>query len=433
MPSPAEKLDPYAAWRRPDYRRFAVSWFLLVFSWQIEMIAIADYLAVKYSMAEASFLLAMVGLVRALPVMLLAIAGGQLADRFDRRKVMICSYSLGIVVSVCLMVVAYLQASDPWIFVLLGLGAIGGALGNPSRQALLPGLVPVEILPNAIMWSMSVFQIASITGPLVGGAIMWLVGTERLTQGLIVAFSAVLLCRLTAIGNIPFIRAASVDRSEQTISWQSVVAGIRFVWRTKLILATITLDLFAVLFGGLVYLLPVYAEKILDVGGFGLGCLRAADGVGAICMSIFLAHQPPMKRAGVTLLWSVAGFGVYTIVFGFSDWFWLSLLAMFFIGAFDNISVVVRHTLVQMLTPDEMRGRVSAVNGVFISASNDLGGVESGLASWLFTPVISVVGGGIGAILVVLGVMKLWPQITKIGSLHSIQPADLAEPSEEAS
>jgi MFS family permease len=429
MPSPAEKLDPYAAWRRPDYRRYAVSWFLLVFSWQIEMTAIGYYLAEKYSIAEASFLLGMVGLVRALPVMLLAIAGGQLGDRYDRRKVMIYSYSLGIVVSACLITVAYMQASDSWIFVLLGLGAIGAALGNPSRQALLPGLVPVEIFPNAIMWSMSVFQIASVTGPVVGGAIMWLAGPE----GLLVAFSAVLLCRLTAIGNIPFIRHVSVDRSEQTISWQSVMAGIRFVWRTKLILATITLDLFAVLLGGLVYLLPVYAENILHVGPLGLGCLRAADGVGAICMSMFLAHRRPMRRAGVTLLWSVAGFGAATVLFGFSTWFWLSLLAMFLIGASDNISVVVRHTLVQMLTPDEMRSRVSAVNGVFISASNDLGGVESGLASWLFGPVISVVGGGIGAILVVLGVLKLWPQITKIGSLHSIQPVDLAEPAEEAS
>jgi MFS family permease len=205
------------------------------------------------------------------------------------------------------------------------------------------------------------------------------------------------------------------------------VAGVRFVWNTKLILATITLDLFAVLLGGATYLLPIYAKDILQVGPSGLGLLRAADAVGAVGMAMAIAHLPPMRRAGITLLWAVAGYGVATIIFGLSQWFWLSMLMMFLIGALDNISVVVRHTLVQMLTPDEMRGRVSAVNNVFIVASNDLGGLESGLTAWLFTPVISVVGGGIGTILVVLGAMRLWPQILGIGSLTAIRQVPIAE------
>jgi MFS family permease len=237
----------------------------------------------------------------------------------------------------------------------------------------------------------------------------------------------VLLCRIAAIAAISRIRYRPVVHAEQAVSWQSLVAGIRFVWNTPLILATITLDLFAVLLGGVTYLVPVYAA-MLHVGGTGYGVLMAGDMIGAICMALILAHRPPLRRAGVTLLWAVAGFGAATIIFGISQWFWLSLLMMLLIGALDNISVVVRHTLVQMLTPDEMRGRVSAVNSIFIVASNDLGGMESGLTAWLFGPVASAVGGGIGTILVVLAALRIWPQILKIGSLASIRPAAVEEP-----
>ena len=240
----------------------------------------------------------------------------------------------------------------------------------------------------------------------------------------------VLACRLPAVAGITMMHYRQAERPAQSISWQSVLAGIRFVWNTKLILATITLDLFAVLLGGATYLLPIYAKDILHVGPTGLGFLRSADAVGAICMAMTLAHRPPLRSAGATLLWAVAGFGAATIVFGLSQWFLLSLGMMFLVGALDNISVVVRHTLVQMLTPDEMRGRVSAVNSVFIVASNDLGGLESGLTAWLFGPVISVVGGGVGTILVVLAAMLLWPQILAIGSLDAIRPVDVPESAE---
>ena len=207
------------------------------------------------------------------------------------------------------------------------------------------------------------------------------------------------------------------------------MAGIRFVWHTKLILATITLDLFAVLLGGATYLLPIYAKDILHVGPRAWAFSSRPTPWARSAWPCCWPTCRPLRRAGVTLLWAVAGFGVATIVFGLSQWFWLSLLMMFLVGALDNISVVVRHTLVQMLTPDEMRGRVSAVNGVFIVASNDLGGLESGLTAWLFGPVISVVGGGVGTILVVLAAMRLWPQILKIGSLDAIRPAAEEEPS----
>jgi MFS family permease len=432
MPAPPTTPDPYAPWRRPDYRRYAGSWFLITFSRRVEFFAVTIHLVRTFDPTQASFALGMMGLVQALPVMLLAIAGGHLADRFNRRTVMLLTFSLGIVSAAGLLAVALLHGDTWWIYLLLAIGAVGWALGNPARQALLPQLVPSELFSNSVAWNSTVFYVASVTGPVVGGAI---VGASK-GLGLAAAFAVVMLCRLVALAGITLLHDQRTGQVEQSVSWESVAAGIRFVWRTKLILATITLDLFAVLLGGATYLLPIYAENILHVGPSALGLLLSADAIGAICMALLLAHRPPLRRAGPTLLGAVSGCGVATIVFGLSQWFWLSLLAMFLIGAMDNISVVVRHTLVQMLTPDEMRGRVSAVNGVFIVASNDLGGLESGLTAGLFGrmfgpalgPVISVVGGGVGMILVVLGAMRVWPQLLRIGSLDSIRPASPAVP-----
>jgi len=431
MSAPAPTSDPYALWRSSSYRQYAGSWFLITFSRLVEITAIGSYLAKLYNMNQASFALGILALVQALPVMLLAIPGGQLADRFDRRRVMILSFSLGIVSSIGLLATAILGGPVLWFYVLLGIGAVGWALGNPARQALLPQLVPAEIFSNAVAWNSSVFYIASVTGPIAGGLLV--AASQKLTmsvESLAPAFALVVLCRIVAIAALTRIRLKPrpANHVEPSISWESVMAGLRFVWRTKLILATITLDLFAVLLGGCVYLLPVYAEHILHVDAVGLGVLQAADACGAICMAMLQAHRPPMRRAGTAMLLAVAGFGAATIVFGLSNWFWLSLAMMFVMGVMDNISVVVRHTLVQMLTPDKMRGRVSAVNGIFIVASNDLGGLESGLVAWLFTPVVSVVSGGVGTILVVLVALCLWPQLLKIGSLDKIQPASSDEP-----
>ena len=241
-----------------------------------------------------------------------------------------------------------------------------------------------------------------------------------------------MVCRILAVAAIFVLRCQSPIRSRAPVSLATLVAGIRYVWRTKLILATITLDLFAVLLGGATYLLPAIARDILHVGARGLGFLRSAEAIGAVSMAVLLAHLPPMRRAGRTLLWAVGGFGAATIIFGLSQWFWLSLAMMFLIGALDNISVVVRHTLVQMLTPDEMRGRVSAVNSVFIVASNDIGGLESGVTAWMFGLVRSVVVGGVGSILVVLAASRIWPQILSIGSLKEIGAAEMAQAEQDA-
>jgi len=445
--SPTITPDPYAPWRIPDFRRYAFSWFLMMFSKHIEFAAVSLHLVKIFPSGGAALALGIMALVQATPVMLLAIPGGQLADRFDRRLILLFSIGITVIGSIGLLGVIVLEASATWIYVCLGFGAIGRALGSPARASLLPQLVPAKIFANTVTWNSTAFYIATVTGPVVGGMLVAMsqarasfvphfgpaIGgfLEIISYNAAVAFILVLLCRLVAMMAVFMIRHRAPARPDQPMTLNSIAAGARFVWRTKLILATITLDLFAVLLGGALYMLPIYAEDILKVGASGYGLLRAADAAGAMCMALWLAHHPPLKRAGITLIWAIIGFGAASIIFGVSTSFWLSLGMMFIIGAMDNISVVVRHTLVQLLTPDEMRGRVSAINGIFIVASNDIGGLRAGLVAWLVTPVFSVVSGGIGTIMVVIGAVCFWPQLLKIGSLDSIQPAAVQEPDRE--
>jgi MFS family permease len=406
--------DPYVVWRNPNFRLYAGSWFLMTFGRMIETLTVRAHV---YDLTHDPMSLGWIGLVQALPVLLLAVPGGQLADRFDRRRLLMLTLALNTLVTAGLLVVTFHQGRVSWIYVLLTLGAIGQALGAPARAALLPQIVGTEIFANAVTWNSSVFHISSMTGPAIGGAIL------SFPAGVTAAFSAVIACRVLSLAALARVRTERVERTE-AVSLESLVRGIRFVWQTKLILATISLDLFAVLLGGATYLLPVFAKDILHVGKLGLGLLQSAEAVGAVFMAVLLTHLPPMKRAGRTMLWAVATFGVATIAFGLSPWFPLSLAMMFLIGAVDNVSVVVRHTLVQMLTPDAMRGRVSAVNNIFIVASNDLGGLESGLTARLFGAVASVVVGGVGAIGVTLGAAACWPQILTIGSLKDVRPLE---------
>jgi MFS family permease len=296
---------------------------------------------------------------------------------------------------------------------LLGLGAVFQAFGWPARSAVVMQTVPTEHFGNATTWSSSGFQIASVAGPALGGLILlksapaaYLV--DAVCQGAFAFFLSLLVLRPAL-------------RSSEPANWKTVSAGIRFVQEHPMILAIITLDLFAVLLGGATYLLPVYAA-ILHISAVGYGWLRASPAIGAFIMAMVMAHRPPMKHAGGGLLLAVTGFGLATIVFGLSKNFWLSLLMLGLTGAFDNVSVVVRHTLVQVLTPDQMRGRVSAVNNIFIGASNELGGFESGATARFFGPIASVVGGGIGTIGVVLAVMFIWPQVRRYGSLQQKAP-----------
>jgi MFS family permease len=314
---------------------------------------------------------------------------------------------------------------DPYVPLMFALLFINGAarvLNQPAKQAFLPQLVPPALFANAITWNSSLFEICSMAGPALGGGIvaMLLPAPGHPDSGWAyptVYFLNAALQFAQFLSLLP-VHALSSPKSKEPINLDSLSAGVRYVWNTKIILATLTLDLFAVILGGAVALLPVYAKDILHVGPAGLGWMRAAPSIGAFSMAIALAHLPPMKHAGRNMLVAVAGFGLATIVFGYSQNFWLSLGMLVMTGAFDNVSVVIRHTLVQTLTPDEMRGRVSAVNGIFIGSSNQIGTLESGLtAAWLGT-VPSVVLGGIGTIVVVLFAAIAWPELRKYGRLH---------------
>lgn len=412
-PEPPARHDPYAALRLPEARRFLLGNTVVAMGAQMQSVAIGWELYVRTGSALA---LGYVGLVQALPVILLALPAGQLADRLDRRRIVQLTLVLMAAGSLGLALLSWQRGPVIWIYALLLLIGLCRAIEGPAASAFLPQIVPLSLFNNAVTWNSSAFQIASVVGPAVGGLLIaWFRSATP-----VYALDA--LCLLAFFGMLSTIKSRQTARRTEAANLRSLLAGLAFVWRTKIILATITLDLFAVLFGGAVFLLPVFAEDILRVGPAGLGYLRAAPSVGALTMALLLAYLPPMKRAGKRLLWAVAGFGCATIIFGLSQSFWLSLAVLFLLGAFDNISVVVRHTLVQVLTPDAMRGRVSAVNNVFIGASNELGGFESGLTAALFGPMASVVGGGLGTLVVVAWVAAQWPQVRRLGSLHDVLP-----------
>jgi len=289
------------------------------------------------------------------------------------------------------------------------------AVAMPAGQSMMPLLVPRDLFSNAVTWRTSAFHLASTVGPALGGLLIAQCRLPAVVYGTNAALT------LAGVACLAGVRVPAAGTTGETLSVRTLLAGVRFVWQTKLILAAMTLDLFAVLLGGATALLPVYAKDILHVGPTGLGWLRAAPAIGAFGMGLFLAHRPPLQRAGPAMLTAVLGFGLATIVFGVSRSYALSLAVLFLTGVLDNISVVVRHTLIQTATPDVLRGRVSAVNGLFISCSNELGGFESGLVAACFTTVVSVVSGGVGTILVVLGVAGAWPQLRKLRGLHQAQ------------
>jgi MFS family permease len=403
--------DPYAALRYKAFSMYLAGWIVGVIGDQMLEVAVGWDI---YSRTHDALSLGWVGLVSAAPIILLALFAGQLADRFDRRKIVLISQLMR---GLCVLVLAWISYHRGPIgsmyLVLLG-AAICKAVGWPARSALLPSLVDPVDFPNAVNWNSMAFQTSATAGPALGGLIVrFSVPAAYIASAICAAIFAL------SLGNV---RTRGQQTVRQPPTLQSLAAGIRFVSKNKIILATITLDLFAVLLGGATYLLPIFARDILHVGAVGFGWMRAVPSIGALGMGLLIAHLPPMKRAGRAMLWAVTGFGVATIVFGLSRNYWLSLAMLFLAGAFDNISVLVRHTLVQVLTPDSMRGRVSAVNNIFIGASNELGGFESGLTARLFGTVTSVVGGGIGTILVVLTTAWIWPQVRKFGSLVDAKP-----------
>ncbi|MBV8609033.1 MAG: MFS transporter [Singulisphaera sp.] len=410
-PSRSEALghDPYAALRLGDYRRFLLAMMVFTIGKQMQGVAVGWEL---YRRTGSAWALGLVGLVQFVPVLLLALPAGHAADRHGSKRQLLAAQGLRALASLGLAALSAARGPVPLVYGCLLLTGTAHAVLMPARWALLPQLVPVELLAGAVTWNSGGWQVAAMVGPALGGLVIARTGGAMWAYLLDAIGSALIIVLILPI------RVAPTPRASEPVTLGALLAGISFVWRTELILATITLDLFAVLLGGATALLPIFAEDILRVGPVGLGWLRAAPSIGASLMAMTLAHRPPLRHAGPTLLWAVAGFGAATIVFGLSRDARLSFAMLLLTGALDNISVVVRATLVQLLTPDSMRGRVSAVNAIFIGSSNELGGFESGLTAQLVGPVVSVVAGGIGTILVVLAVALIWPPVRRLGSLH---------------
>jgi MFS family permease len=406
--------DAYAALRHHDYRLLLSGAVLSSVGGGVQITAVSWEL---FDRTGSTWWLGLVGLVQFFPVLLLALPAGQAADRYNRRVLFQFAQGLTALAALGLTALSLTRGPVELMLVCLFLTGVGRAVSAPARQSLLPQLVPPEALHNAVTWNSSGWQFASVTGPALGGLLLW---SSAATAYLVTAG-----CALSCVGLLMYVRPAVRRGPAVSRSLAAVLEGVRFVWRTELLLAAITLDLFAVLLGGATALLPYYVKEVLviDNDKVGLGVLRAAPAIGALVMAVLLAHRR-LERPGRALLLAVAGFGAATIVFGLSESVVLSFAMLALAGALDNVSVVVRGTLMQTLTPDEMRGRVAAVNTVFISSSNELGEFESGTVAALTTPVISVVSGGIGTLVVVVLVMCRWPVLLQLGPLHTLARRD---------
>ena len=364
-----------------------------------------------YERTHSSLSLGLVGLTQFLPMVLMTLPAGHIADTRNRKHVIIAMQSVLVLASLGLAFISILHANVAWVYCCLCAAGLARTFLWSASASFMPQLVSREQFPRAVAWSANSFQFSAVTGPAISGALIALTRNAATIYFLNAAAAAVCLVLISLV------RSQHKPVAKTDLSLASLLGGFHFVFKTEVILAAVTLDMFAVLFGGATALLPVYAKDILDVGPGGLGLLEAALPVGSLVCGLYMAHRPPMEKAGRTLLWGVVVFGFATIGFGFSKWFPISWLMLFVCGFADNISVVVRHTLVQLLTPDEMRGRVSAVNNLFIGTSNELGGFESGFVSNFFGPVVSVVSGGVATILVVMGIAAKWPKLKNYGKL----------------
>jgi MFS family permease len=451
---PAPARDSFAALRLPAVRGFAVGRIASVFGAQMLDVAVGWQL---YERTGSAFSLGLVGLVQVVPVVLLALPAGAAADRFDRRwqtmlaqtGMALCALGLGLI--------SWLHGPTWAIYALLFGTGLSGTFARPASSSLLAQIVPPEHFVNANAWLSSGFQLGATAGPALAGVMIALTGGA--TAVFMIDAAAALLF-VFALATMPrSVREAQAARAERnrleraelalplagatgdagvaggpgavaatrapqrSASDQSLGAGLRFVFKTPMLLAPITLDLFAVLLGGATALLPIYAKDILHVGPTGLGALRAASSVGAFTAAILQTRIGRFEHTGRVLLGCVTVYGLATIGFGLSRWFPLSLLCLALLGGFDNVSAVIRSTLEQVVSPDALRGRVAAIHWVFIGLSNEMGDFESGLAAWLVGPVIAVVGGGIGTLVVVLVVSRLWPEVARLGHIEDAKAA----------
>ena len=366
--------------------------FFVVASLEMQSVAVGWQI---YELTHNTFDLGLVGLCQFLPGILLFLVSGHVADRFNRRNLLILCYVGFATCSGLLLFSTHRgEPSVRPIYAVLVLLGVVRSFNGPVSRALLPQLVPEEHFPNAVAWHSTIFQAATILGPSIGGLVY------AAFRGASTVYATAVASAVVAVICTTMVRLNVGARVREPINLSTVLAGLRYIWQRKVVLGSISLDLFAMLLGGAVALLPVYAREILHTGPWGLGLLRTAPAVGAAAMAVLLAYRPLKRRVGATMLWCVSGFGVFTIVFGISRSLIVSLLALVLVGATDMVSVVIRATLVQLMTPDQMRGRVNAVDMMFIGASNQLGEFESGATAHLFGTVPAVILGGVGTLIV---------------------------------
>ncbi|MGE6696303.1 MFS transporter [Hyphomonas sp. NPDC076900] len=404
--------DRFEAFRYPSYTRYFISRFFTSFSTQVLSVAIGWQI---YDETRNPIWLGWIGLVQFLPALGLVVVTGNVADRVGRRLVMASSMLL---MMACAGAILYLALTDQFqpvaVLSVLTVFGIARAFYGPASSSLVANLVPKEAFPNAVGWMSSSWQLASIAGPVAGG----------LLAGISPAFAYGTAMSLLTVGAVLILTLPKpdqrIERTPTTLS--TLLGGFSYIWKEKIVLGAITLDLFAVLLGGAVALLPVYARDILDVGEAGLGLLRAAPGVGAIIAIVLITAFPIRDYAGWILLVAVALFGLATAVFGASTLAWLSILALMLVGAFDMVSVYIRDILVQIWTPDQVRGRVNAVNSIFVGASNELGETRAGFMAAALGPVFTVVAGGIAAVGVAGLSAFLFPKLRDARKLHDGRP-----------
>lgn len=411
-PTVAPVHDPYAVLRNRDFLLYLIGRFVASLGQQMLTVAVGWEL---YERTHSALYLGLVGLTQMAPMILFTLPAGHVADNYNRKQVIIWMTLVIACASLGLTFISAYGADVFWIYFCLFAAGTARTFLWPASSAFLPHLVSRQEFSKAVTWNSGSFHLSSVAGPAAGGALIALTGHAATVYGINAGAGFVCLALISLV------RRHHKVAVKEKMTAANLAAGFKFVFASKIILATITLDLFAVLLGGATALLPVYAKDILHSGPSGLGILQAALPGGSLLCALILAHRPALQKAGRTLLWAVAGFGVATIAFGLSRWFWFSFAMLFACGAMDNVSVVVRHTLVQLLTPDEKRGRVSAVNSLFIGTSNELGGFESGFVAYLVSPVFSVIFGGVGTILVVIAVAMIWPEIRRYGRLDGGQ------------
>ncbi len=416
LPGP---VHPRAAFKYRDFRLLLAGSVASVLGLQMQSVAIGWQV---YELTHRPLDLGLVGLAQFIPAISMSLPAGQTADRYDRRAILrVCQLAQAVCSLLLWAQARFATPSVGPIYAVLVLTGTARAFSAPASQAFLPHIVPAEHFSNAVTWSHSVRQVATVAGPALGGFIYGSTGGAEAVYAVCAGTS------LSAFALTTLVQSRTGRLESEPATWKTVLAGVRYVWEHKLVLGCISLDLFAVLLGGAVALLPLYARDILRVGPFGLGLLRTAPAVGAAVMGAVLAYHPLRQRAGSTMLVSVAIFGLATIVFGVSRHFALSLAALVVTGAADMVSVVIRLTLVQLSTPAAMRGRVSAVNMAFINASNELGEFESGVTAALFGAVPAVIIGGAGTCLVVALWSWLFPALRRLERLTDEVPKEEAE------